>query len=230
MKLPTSNILVVEDDRQISIFLQVSLRTAGFVPMLAHNIETAQQQFDAHKPDLVILDLGLPDGEGGVFLQQIRVRSDIPVIVLSARQSEAEKVACLNLGADDYLAKPFGVDELIARIRVALRRLSKMTLRDHVYHLDQLRIDLIEGSVLLDDKTVHLSPIEYKLLMYLAQHPGRVVTHRELLVAIWGAEYVDDTHYLRIHMGRLRARIESNPAEPRYLLTELGIGYRLAAQ
>ena len=105
-----------------------------------------------------------------------------------------------------------------------------MTLRDHVYHLDQLRIDLIEGSVLLDDKTVHLSPIEYKLLMYLAQHPGRVVTHRELLVAIWGAEFVDDTHYLRIHMGRLRAKIESNPAEPRYLLTELGIGYRLAAQ
>jgi two-component system KDP operon response regulator KdpE len=224
-----ASILVVEDDRHISQFLLASLSAAGFNPSLAITIDSAQAIFFDKKPALVILDLGLPDGDGRDFISSIRERSDIPILVLSARQSEQEKVHCLNLGADDYLAKPFGVDELLARVRVALRRIAKMSLRDDVYMLDGLTIDITGGIVSRDGEPVHLSPIEYKLLMLLAQRPGRVFTHRQMLAEVWGQEYVDDTHYLRIHMGRLRTKIEQLPAQPRYLLTELGIGYRLAA-
>jgi two-component system KDP operon response regulator KdpE len=149
--------------------------------------------------------------------------------VLSARQSEKEKVASLDCGADDYLAKPFGVDEMLARVRAALRHAAMMNMRDHIYVLDGLRIDLAGGTVEMNGEPVKLTPIEYKLLMVLAQHPGKVITYRKLLTAVWGSEYVDDTHYLRIHMGRLRAKIEAIPAEPRFLLTDPGIGYRIAA-
>lgn len=225
-----ADILVVEDDRQISQFLLASLSAAGFNPFLAGTLASAQDVFSDRKPALVILDLGMPDGDGSDFIRAVRTRSDIPILVLSARQSEQEKVHCLNLGADDYLAKPFGVDELLARVRVALRRIAMMSLRDDVYAVDGLAIDAAGGMVTRHGEPIHLSPIEFKLLMLLAQRPGKVFTHRQLLAAVWGQEYVDDTHYLRIHMGRLRAKIEKVPAEPRYLLTELGIGYRLAAQ
>lgn len=223
-----ASILVVEDDKHISQFLLAALSAAGFNPSLATTVNSAQDVFFDKKPALVILDLGLPDADGSDFIRTVRERSDIPILVLSARQSEQEKVHCLNLGADDYLAKPFGVDELLARVRVALRRVAMMSLRDHVYAVDGLIIDMAGGLVTKGGEPVHLSPIEFKLLMLLAQRPGKVFTHRQLLVAVWGQEYVDDTHYLRIHMGRLRAKIELLPAEPRYLLTELGIGYRLA--
>jgi two-component system KDP operon response regulator KdpE len=189
----------------------------------------ARQQTESLALALVILDLGLPDGDGLDFLCALRKRSDLPIIVLSARQTEPEKVQALNLGADDYLQKPFGVDELLARVRVALRRLSLMTLRDQVYEVSGLHIDRTDGVVTLNGIPIRLSPIEFKLLMLLAQRPGRIFPHRELLAAVWGSEYVDDTHYLRIHMGRLRAKLEADPGQPRYLLTELGIGYRLAA-
>jgi two-component system KDP operon response regulator KdpE len=222
-------ILVVEDDPQISQFLLSFLGATGFSTYLARTLADAKSVFFEKKPALVILDLGLPDGDGGDLISQLRERSDVPILVLSARQSEQEKVHCLNLGADDYLSKPFGVDELHARIKVALRRAEKMSLRDHVYVHDGLVIDSSSGVIARDGELVHLSPIEFKLLMMLAQRPGKVFTHRQLLSAVWGQEYVDDTHYLRIHMGRLRAKIESVPADPRYLLTELGIGYRLAA-
>lgn len=225
-----ADILVVEDDRQISQFLLASLSAAGFNPFLAGTLASARDVFSDRKPALVILDLGMPDGDGSDFIRAVRTRSDIPILVLSARQSEQEKVHCLNLGADDYLAKPFGVDELLARVRVALRRIAMMSLRDDIYAVDGLAIDAAGGMVTRHGEPVHLSPIEFKLLMLLAQRPGKVFTHRQLLAAVWGQEYVDDTHYLRIHMGRLRAKIEKVPAEPRYLLTELGIGYRLAAQ
>lgn len=225
-----ANILVVEDDRQISQFLLASLGAAGFKPFLASTVASAQDIFFDKKPALVILDLGLPDADGSDFIRTVRTRSDIPILVLSARQSEQEKVHCLNLGADDYLAKPFGVDELLARVRVALRRVAMMSLRDDVYAVDGLTIDIAGGLVSKHGEPIHLSPIEFKLLMLLAQRPGKVFTHRQLLTEVWGLEYVDDTHYLRIHMGRLRAKIEAVPAEPRYLLTELGMGYRLAAQ
>lgn len=222
-------ILIVEDDLQISQFLQSSLKANGYHSLYAPTITGGKHLFSEHKPALIILDLNLPDGDGRDFIAHVRISSDIPILVLSARQSEQEKVDCFDLGADDYLAKPFGVNELLARVKVSLKRTSMMLLRDDVYKLDDLEIDTVNSSVLLNEKPVHLTPIEFKLLFILAKKPGKVFTHRQLLSEVWGAEYVDDTHYLRIHMGRLRARLEKNAAAPRYILTEVGIGYRLAA-
>jgi two-component system, OmpR family, KDP operon response regulator KdpE len=222
-------ILIVEDDLQISQFLQSSLKANGYHSLCAPTIAGGKNLFNEHKPALIILDLNLPDGDGRDFIAHVRVGSDIPILVLSARQSEQEKVDCFDLGADDYLAKPFGVNELLARVKVSLKRTSMMLLRDDVYKLDDLEIDTVNSSVLLNEKPVHLTPIEFKLLFILAKKPGKVFSHRQLLSEVWGAEYVDDTHYLRIHMGRLRARLEKNAAAPRYILTEVGIGYRLAA-
>ena len=224
-----ARILVVEDDQEISRFIFSSLAAAGYLPSVAVDLAQAQKTFWDTRPELVILDLGLPDGDGKDWVATLRQRSDVPVLILSARQSEREKVACLDCGADDYLAKPFGVSEMLARVRVALRRAAMMSLRDHVYEVEALRIDLARGAAELHGEALRLTPIEFKLLMMLAQHPGKVITHRQLLAAVWGSEYVDETHYLRIHMGRLRAKIEAIPAEPRFLLTEPGIGYRIAA-
>ena len=225
----THSILIIEDDLQISQFLQSSLKTSGYHTFCAATIAGGKQLFNEHKPVLIILDLNLPDGDGRDFITHVRARSDIPILVLSARQAEQEKVDCFDLGADDYLAKPFGVNELLARVKVSLKRTAMMSLRDDIYELDDLTIDATNSSVLLNKKTVHLTPIEFKLLFILAKKPGKVFSHRQLLSEVWGAEYVDDTHYLRIHMGRLRARLEKNAAAPRYILTEIGIGYRLAA-
>lgn len=224
-----TGILIVEDDREISRFLTVSLGAAGYVPTVAADLASARSTFHEVRPTLLILDLGLPDGDGKTWIRELRQRSDVPILVLSARESEAEKVVCLDCGADDYLAKPFGVDELLARVRAALRRAAMMRLRDHIYELDGLRIDLHNGTATLCGEALKLTPIEFKLLMSLAQHPGKVLTHRQLLTEVWGPEFIDETHYLRIHMGRLRAKIETTPAEPRFLLTETGIGYRIAA-
>lgn len=222
-------ILVVEDDREISRFISSSLSAAGYFPYVAANLRDARKLFREVRPALAILDLGMPDGDGKDWIAELRQRSDVPVLVLSARQSEKEKVACLDCGADDYLAKPFGVEEMLARVRAALRRAAMMSMRDHVYDVGGLRIDLAAGTVTLKNEPVKLTPIEYKLLMILVQHPGKVITYRQLLTSVWGAEYVDETHYLRIHMGRLRAKLEAVPAEPRFLLTDPGIGYRIAA-
>lgn len=222
-------ILVIEDDVQISQFLQSSLKANGYHTLQATTILGGKQLLKLHKPALIILDLNLPDGDGRDFIQFVRTVSDIPILVLSARQSEQEKVACFDLGADDYLAKPFGINELLARIKVSLKRTAMMSLRDDVFKLDDLEIDTINASVLLNKQAVHLTPIEFKLLFILVKKPGKVFSHRQLLTEVWGVEYIDDTHYLRIHMGRLRARLEKKPAEPRYILTEVGIGYRLAA-
>ncbi|MFZ3088808.1 MAG: winged helix-turn-helix domain-containing protein [Methylotenera sp.] len=222
-------ILIIEDDLQISQFLQSSLKANGYHTICVRTLTDGKSLFSEHKPALVILDLNLPDGDGRSFIEHVRISSDLPILVLSARQSEQEKVDCFTLGADDYLAKPFGVNELLARIKVSLKRSAMMSLRDDVFKLDDLEIDTVNSSVLLNKQQVHLTPIEFKLLFILAKKPGKVFTHRQLLTEVWGPEYVDDTHYLRIHMGRLRARLEKNPAAPRYILTEAGIGYRLAA-
>lgn len=222
-------ILVVEDDAEIKQFLQSSLQLNGYSVRCVSQLAEAKQHFARAKPLLTILDLNLPDGDGVDFITDIRQTSDLPIIVLSAKQSEQEKVRCFDLGADDYIAKPFGIEELLARIRVSLKRSSKMSLRDDVYQAGDLEIDLANQSVKLNKLAVHLTPIEFKLLFYLAQKPGKAFSHRQLLTAVWGSEYVDELHYLRIHMGRLRARLEQNPATPRYILTEAGIGYRLAA-
>jgi two-component system KDP operon response regulator KdpE len=222
-------ILVIEDDVQISQFLQSSLKANGYQTLQATTMLGGKQLLNLHKPALIILDLNLPDGDGRDFIQFVRTASDIPILVLSARQSEQEKVACFDLGADDYLAKPFGINELLARIKVSLKRTAMMSLRDTIFKLDELEIDTVNASVSLNKQAVHLTPIEFKLLFILVKKPGKVFSHRQLLTEVWGVEYVDDTHYLRIHMGRLRARLEKKPAEPRYILTEVGIGYRLAA-
>ncbi len=227
--MPNNHILVIEDDLQISQFLQSSLKANGYHTTCANTIIEGKRFFDANKPALLILDLNLPDGDGREVISYVRLHSDIPILVLSARQAEQEKVDCFNDGADDYLAKPFGVNELLARVKVALKRTAMMSLRDDVYQVGELAIDTINSIVLLNQQPVHLTPIEFKLLSILVTKPGKAFTHRQLLTEVWGAEYVDDTHYLRIHMGRLRARLEKTPATPRYILTEAGIGYRLAA-
>jgi two-component system KDP operon response regulator KdpE len=221
-------ILVVEDDEQIAHFLVASLSAAKHLTKLAKSLKEANTYLAENTPKLMILDLGLPDGDGKDLIQQVRKQYDFPIIVLSARQEEQEKIVALNEGADDYLSKPFNVQELLARINVCLRRTQKMSMRDQCYQYKDLLIDISSGLVKLKGNEIHLSPIEHKLLMLLATKPGKIFTQRQLLSEIWGAEYVDDTHYLRIHMGRLRAKIEKVSAEPEYLLTELGIGYRLA--
>jgi two-component system KDP operon response regulator KdpE len=221
-------ILVVEDDEQIAHFLVSSLSAAKHLPKLAKSLEEANKSLFENTPKLMILDLGLPDGDGKDLIRKIRKQYDFPIIVLSARQEEQEKIVALNEGADDYLSKPFNVEELLARINVCLRRTQKMSMRDQCYQYKDLLIDVSAGLVRLEGNEIHLSPIEHKLLMLLATKPGKIFTQRQLLSEIWGPEYVDDTHYLRIHMGRLRAKIEKVSAEPEYLLTELGIGYRLA--
>lgn len=222
-------ILVVEDDAEIRQFLQSSLHLNGYACRCVTHLQDAKQHFGQFKPLLTILDLNLPDGDGAEFITSIRSYSDLPIIVLSARHSEHEKVRCFDLGADDYISKPFGIQELLARIRVSLNRTSKMTLRDDVYQVGNLEIDMVNQQVSMSGQPLHLTPIELKLLLQLAQKPGKAFSHRQLLSAVWGSEYVDEIHYLRIHMGRLRARLEDNPATPRYILTEAGIGYRLAA-
>jgi two-component system, OmpR family, KDP operon response regulator KdpE len=229
MKQAKTTILIVEDDAQISEFLQLSLQSQGYATSVTTHLHMATAVFFDTKPDLVILDLGLPDGDGRQFIRKVRQQSDMPILVLSARQMEQEKVDCFSDGADDYLAKPFGVHELLARVKVALKRSAMMSLRDHVVHLDALVIDRENQVVTLNDEVVHLTPIELKLLLLLARKPGKAYSHRQLLTEVWGAEFVDDTHYLRIHMGRLRARLEVNSATPRYILTEAGVGYRLAS-
>ena len=223
------HILIIEDDLQISQFLKSSLKANGYHTLCAHSIMDGKHLFDTNKPALLILDLNLPDGDGREVISYVRLNSDIPILVLSARQSEQEKVDCFNDGADDYLAKPFGVNEFLTRVKVALKRTAMMSLRDDIYIVDGLEINTIDSTVLLNQQPVHLTPIEFKLLFLLATKPGKVFTHRQLLTEVWSAEYVNDTHYLRIHMGRLRARLEKNPAAPRYILTEAGIGYRLSA-
>ena len=221
-------ILVVEDDEQIAHFLIASLSAAKHLPRLAKTLEEAKNYLKENTPKLMILDLGLPDGDGKELIRQIRTKYDFPIIVLSAMQAEQEKILALNEGADDYLSKPFNIEELLARINVCLRRMQKMSMRDQCYQYKELLIDVSTGISKLSGNEVHLSPIEHKLLMLLATKPGKIFTQRQLLSEIWGPEYIDDTHYLRIHMGRLRAKIEKISSQPEYLLTELGIGYRLA--
>lgn len=181
-----ARIMIVEDDREIGCFLLFGLTAAGYSPSVFASLMQARNAFMELRPALLILDLGLPDGDGKDWIAELRQRSDVPILVLSARQSEQEKVACLDKGADDYLAKPFGVDELLARVRVALRRAGMMNLRDHVYEVDGLRIDLARGIAELRGQPLRLTPIEFKLLTTLAQHPGKVMTHRQLLMAVWG--------------------------------------------
>ncbi len=222
-------VLVVEDDRSIREMMRQALSLEGFTVRTAVSLSEAGSMVEHATPDLMLLDLGLPDGDGAELLRRIRLMHNFPVLVVSARHQEAQKVQLLDAGADDYLVKPFSVAELLARIRVALRHRGTTVAAAVTRHtLDGLEIDLEARSVHLAGTELHLTPTEFNLLARLVRSAGKVVTHRQLLLDVWGAEFVDHTHYLRLYMGQLRAKLESNPAEPRHLLTEVGVGYRLA--
>jgi two-component system KDP operon response regulator KdpE len=221
-------ILLVEDDASIAQFVSATLSAGGLRPVGASTAAQAREEFARHEPRMMIVDLGLPDLDGVQLIAEFRRATSTPILVLSARMQEDQKIAALDAGADDYLTKPFGVGELMARVRAMLRRAQAQPQAVPLLKVGELEIDRETRQVRLRGEPVHLSPLEYRLLDRLARVPGKVVTHRQLLADVWGDEQVDQLHYLRIYMGHLRARLEATPAEPRYLLTELGVGYRLA--
>lgn len=225
-----SRILVVDDEPQIQRFLKPSLTAAGYEVVEAGTGAEALKAVATQAPDLVILDLGLPDMDGKEVIASLRGWSDIPIVILSARDRESEKIAALDLGADDYVEKPFGIGELTARIRTALRHRGRRDAIPTVMEVDGLTIDPIKRIVSRGGELVHLTPKEYDLLLLLARHTGRVVTHRTLLTTVWGPAHGDDLHYLRVFIGQLRQKIEQDPTQPRIVRTEPGVGYRMAEQ
>lgn len=222
-------LLVIEDDSQIRRFLRATLTNQGYKLLEATSAQEGMNQVATRHPDLIILDLGLPDKDGLDVTRSLREWTNTPIIVLSARDQEGDKVAALDAGADDYLTKPFGTDELLARLRVALRHSIQATKGsdDPVFTTGDLRVDLAHRQVFVGTEEVHLTPIEYRLLLMLVQHAGKVITGRQLLHDVWGPAYVEESHYLRVYMGQLRHKLEADPTRPRYLITEPGVGYRL---
>ncbi len=221
-------LLVVEDEPQVRRFLRASLGAHGFRLVEAESAREAVQLATSHNPEIILLDLGLPDGDGIALTRELREWTRVPIIVISARGRETDKVEALDAGADDYLTKPFGVNELLARIRVALRHAQQTAATaTPIVEAGPLRIDLARREVTLDGHAVHLTPIEYRLLALLAQHAGKVLTHRQILKEVWGPAHASESHYLRVYMAQLRRKIEADPARPRLLVTEQGVGYRL---
>lgn len=225
-------ILLVEDEKGIRNFMETALMTQGYKYKEAQTGKEAIALFMSYNPDIIILDLGLPDMDGLEVLKAIRKLSDIPVIIVSARNQEREKVEALDLGADDYLSKPFGISELLARVRVIVRRImTTQTEQGSIIqeiNIGDLKIDLNQHKVTIKDKEIHLTPIEFKILVLLGQHPGKVLTHQFIIKEVWGMSVGGEAQSLRVFMATLRRKIEKNPAEPRYILTEVGVGYRLA--
>lgn len=220
-------VLVVEDEPQMRRFVRASLSSHGYRLVEAESCDEGIRLATSHNPDLVLLDLGLPDGDGIAFARRLREWTRVPIIVVSARGREEDKVSALDAGADDYLTKPFGVNELLARMRVALRHAQASgTPTSQTLEFGALRIDLAKRDVRLSNEEVHLTPIEYKLLVLLARNAGRVLTHRQILKDVWGPA-ATESHYVRVHMAALRKKIELDPARPKLLMTEPGVGYRL---
>jgi two-component system KDP operon response regulator KdpE len=222
-------VLLIEDEPQMRRFVTAALRAHQYAVVEAGTAREGLAQAAGRNPDLILLDLGLPDSDGLEVARTIRRSARTPIIVLSARGQEHDKVAALDLGADDYLTKPFGMPELLARIRVALRHAAVPADAppEPRFEIGDLRVDLLRRQVLRDGEEVHLTPTEYKLLATLVRHAGRVVTHRQLLQEVWGANYVEQTQYLRVYMAQLRHKLERDPTRPRMLTTEPGVGYRL---
>ena len=220
------NILIVEDEKEIRRFVRSALENEGWRVFDADTLQRGLIEAGTRKPDLIILDLGLPDGDGLDFIRDLRQWSSIPVIVLSARAEESDKVLALDAGADDYLSKPFGVAELLARVRVSLRRHAQQNQESPLIQFSDIEVDLINRRVTRAGEDLHLTPIEFRLLTELIANAGKVLTQRQLLSSVWGPNYVEHSHYLRIYMGHLRQKLELDPARPRHFLTETGIGYR----
>lgn len=223
-------ILIVEDEAHIRRFVRLALEAEGHTVHEAENYQRGLIEAGTRRPDLVVLDLGLPDGDGVDLIRELRQWSAMPVIVLSARSAEASKIAALDAGADDYLVKPFGAGELSARVRAQLRRHQQQTPGGAPQiAFGEVRIDLVRRVVERAGEALRLTPIEYKLLTHLASQPDRVITHAQLLKAVWGPGHLEDSHYVRVHMANLRKKIEAQPSMPRHLVTETGIGYRFVA-
>ena len=232
MDRPAPLILLIEDEPQMRRFLRTALTTNDYRLVEAETAKEGLAQAAARNPDVILLDLGLPDRDGLDVARELREWSGTPIIVLSARGREQDKVAALDIGADDYLTKPFGVAELLARIRVALRHaaLPPGSAPEPIFEAGELRVDLADRRVWRQGQEVHLTPTEYKLLATLVRHAGKVLTHRQLLKEVWGANYVNQSHYVRVYLAQLRQKVEADPARPRLLVTEPGVGYRLLAE
>jgi two-component system, OmpR family, KDP operon response regulator KdpE len=220
------HVLVVDDERAIRRYLHAALNAQGYTVYEAGSAQEALNAVIANKPDLLILDLGLPDMDGVEVTRRLREWTQLPIIILSVREQEEDKIAALDAGADDYLTKPFSSGELMARMRVALRRSMQPT-SEPVFEVDGLRVDLARRKVVANGNEVFLTPTEYDLLRVLVQNAGRVITHRQLLRLVWGLSYESEAHLLRVNMSNLRRKIEPDPTRPHYILTEPGVGYRL---
>jgi two-component system KDP operon response regulator KdpE len=222
-------VLLVEDEKELRRFIRAALTAHGHRLLEATTLSEAKILATSHNPELVLLDLGLPDGDGLELLAMLREWSRVPVIVLSARGREDEKVRALDAGADDYLTKPFGTNELLARMRVALRHRAGLVGRsdEQVLTFGELSIDRARRLVTRGGRELHLTPIEYRLLCLLAEHAGKVLTHRQILKEVWGPTYASQSHYVRVHMAELRKKIEADPSRPKLVVTEPGVGYRL---
>ena len=230
--MPEPAVVVIEDEPQIRRFLRATLSGQGYRLFEASSGADALVEVASRQPDVVILDLGLPDMDGLEVIRRVREWTAVPIIVLSARGQERDKVTALDAGADDYVSKPFGASELLARIRVALRHTAGASHEgeEPAFKVGELQVDLLRRHVAVGGAEVKLTPIEYKLLATLVRHAGKVVTHRQLLREVWGPSHDDQAHYVRVYMGHLRQKLEAEAARPRYLLTEPGVGYRLAAE
>ncbi|MCX7208418.1 MAG: response regulator [Proteobacteria bacterium] len=220
-------VVIIEDEKPIRHFLSESLLDVGMQVFTAETGKQGLIEVATRKPDLIILDLGLPDMDGVTVIERLREWCELPVLVLSARTQETEKVRALDAGADDFLTKPFGVPECLARIRVLLRRHTRGQGVQQSIEFGQVKIDLVNRQVYKSDVPVHLTPIEYRLLTTLTRFPGKVLTHRELLKAVWGPSHSESSQYLRVYMGHLRQKLEVDPALPQHIVTETGVGYRL---
>jgi len=223
-----TRILVVDDEAAILRFLKPALAANDYQVATAGTVAEAVKHIAANVPDAVVLDLGLPDGDGKEVIRNVRQWSDVPIIVLSARDRESEKIEALDLGADDFINKPFGVGELMARLRTAMRHRMQRHAEIPVLKLGELDIDNVRHRVTRAGKEIKLTPKEFELLSLLARHAGAVITHKQVLAAVWGPAHTEDTQYLRVYVGHLRQKIEDNPDDPKIIITEPGIGYRIA--
>jgi len=230
--MPDPVVVLIEDEPQIRRFLRATLTGQGYRLFEATTGADGLVEVGSRQPDVVIVDLGLPDIDGIDVIRRLREWTDVPIIVLSARGQERDKVIALDVGADDYVSKPFGAGELLARIRVALRHTAGASHEgdDATFQVGELRMDLLRRQVFMGEREVRLTPIEYKLLATLVRHAGKVVTHAQLLRDVWGPTHTDQAHYVRVYLAHLRHKLEAEPARPRYLLTEPGVGYRLATE